>query len=73
MEVHYSFFSTSVRESIWKSIVFRSRDFTTQECSNSLLGLANMQFAAAIVDIKTMKSIKERIAYVKASEFTIQV
>jgi hypothetical protein len=53
--------------------VKKSRDFTEQHCSNSLLGLANMQFSAGVVDIEAMKSINERITHVKLSEFTILV
>jgi hypothetical protein len=73
MEVDCSFLSTSVLDSIWKSIKNRSRDFAEQDCSHILLGLAKMQFSSTVLDIETMKSIKERITHVKPSEFIIQV
>jgi hypothetical protein len=73
MEVHCSFLSTSVREALWKSIKNRSRDFTGQDCSNILLGLANMQFSADLLVLETFNYIKEWVSNVKSSEFTIQV
>jgi hypothetical protein len=73
MPTHYSFLSTSVQEALWRSIANRSRDFTEQECSSILLGLANTQFSADLLESETLNSISDMITNVKSLEFTIQV